>query len=182
MLAAGALITARASLGNWQAPRVPWIALLACAVMYVGIIVWVMPALEDRQGRAGRRPLGGEALGPGDTRRHLQAQPLEQCVPLLRRSAHRAPGRRGRSQRVPREPRSVLLRDAQAGLRRVRRHAACRWRSCTNGTGCGPRPAGLYGAAASRPRASWWSAERAIRSECGYNLWLFGQSSPKERP
>jgi hypothetical protein len=49
MLAAGALITARASMGNWKAPRVPWIALLACAVMCAGIIVWVLPALEDRK-------------------------------------------------------------------------------------------------------------------------------------
>ena len=49
MLAAGALITARASVGNWQPPRVPWIALFACTVMYAGIIIWVMPALEDRK-------------------------------------------------------------------------------------------------------------------------------------
>jgi 4-amino-4-deoxy-L-arabinose transferase-like glycosyltransferase len=49
LLAAGALITARASLGDWQPPRVPWIALAACTVTYVGIIVWVMPALEDRK-------------------------------------------------------------------------------------------------------------------------------------
>jgi 4-amino-4-deoxy-L-arabinose transferase-like glycosyltransferase len=49
MLVAGALITARASLGNWQAPRVPWIALFACVVTYVGIIQWVLPALEDRK-------------------------------------------------------------------------------------------------------------------------------------
>jgi 4-amino-4-deoxy-L-arabinose transferase-like glycosyltransferase len=49
LLAAGALITARASLGNWQPPRVPWIALFACTVTYVGIILWVMPALEERK-------------------------------------------------------------------------------------------------------------------------------------
>jgi len=49
MLIAGAVITARASLGNWPAPTVPWIALAACALMYVGIIVWVMPALEQRK-------------------------------------------------------------------------------------------------------------------------------------
>jgi len=49
MLIAGAVITARASLGNWPAPPVPWIALAACALMYVGIIVWVMPALEQRK-------------------------------------------------------------------------------------------------------------------------------------
>jgi len=49
MLVAGALITARASLGNWPAPPVPWIALAACATMYVGIILWVMPALEQRK-------------------------------------------------------------------------------------------------------------------------------------
>jgi 4-amino-4-deoxy-L-arabinose transferase-like glycosyltransferase len=47
MLTAGALITARASLGNWQPPRVPWIALAACTVTYVGIILWVLPALEE---------------------------------------------------------------------------------------------------------------------------------------
>jgi 4-amino-4-deoxy-L-arabinose transferase-like glycosyltransferase len=49
LLAAGALITARASLGNWQPPRVPWIALAACTITYVGIIMWVMPALEERK-------------------------------------------------------------------------------------------------------------------------------------
>jgi 4-amino-4-deoxy-L-arabinose transferase-like glycosyltransferase len=49
MLVAGAIITARASLGNWPAPAVPWIALAACAVMYVGILLWVMPALEQRK-------------------------------------------------------------------------------------------------------------------------------------
>ena len=49
MLAAGALITARASLGNWPPPRVPWIALAACTVTYAGIIVWVLPALEERK-------------------------------------------------------------------------------------------------------------------------------------
>ena len=46
MLVAGAVITARASLSNWQPPRVPWMALTACVVTYAGIIVWVMPALE----------------------------------------------------------------------------------------------------------------------------------------
>jgi len=49
MLAAGALITARASLGNWPPPRVPWIALAACTITYAGIIVWVLPALEERK-------------------------------------------------------------------------------------------------------------------------------------
>jgi 4-amino-4-deoxy-L-arabinose transferase-like glycosyltransferase len=49
VLVAGAFITARASLGNWPAPPVPWIALAACATMYVGIILWVMPALEQRK-------------------------------------------------------------------------------------------------------------------------------------
>ena len=49
MLAAGALITARASFGNRQVPRVPWIALVACTVTYVGVILWVLPALEQRK-------------------------------------------------------------------------------------------------------------------------------------
>jgi 4-amino-4-deoxy-L-arabinose transferase-like glycosyltransferase len=49
MLLAGAVITARASLGNWQAPKVPWLTLAACVTMYVGIILWVMPALEQRK-------------------------------------------------------------------------------------------------------------------------------------
>jgi 4-amino-4-deoxy-L-arabinose transferase-like glycosyltransferase len=49
MLVAGGIITARASLGNWAAPPVPWIALAACTTMYVGIILWVMPALEERK-------------------------------------------------------------------------------------------------------------------------------------
>jgi 4-amino-4-deoxy-L-arabinose transferase-like glycosyltransferase len=49
MLGAGALITVRASLRNWQVPRVPWIALVACTVTYVGIILWVLPALEQRK-------------------------------------------------------------------------------------------------------------------------------------
>ncbi len=49
MLAAGGLITARASMGNWKPPRVPWIALLACTVTYAGVIVWVLPTLEDRK-------------------------------------------------------------------------------------------------------------------------------------
>lgn len=49
MLLAGAVVTGRASLGNWQAPAVPWITLAACVTMYVGIILWVMPALEQRK-------------------------------------------------------------------------------------------------------------------------------------
>jgi 4-amino-4-deoxy-L-arabinose transferase-like glycosyltransferase len=49
MLLAGGIITARASLGNWPAPPVPWIALAACTTMYIGIILWVMPALEQRK-------------------------------------------------------------------------------------------------------------------------------------
>jgi 4-amino-4-deoxy-L-arabinose transferase-like glycosyltransferase len=49
LLVAGALITARASLRNWPAPRVPWIALVACTVTYVGVILWVLPALEQRK-------------------------------------------------------------------------------------------------------------------------------------
>jgi hypothetical protein len=49
MLVAGALITARASLGNWPAPRVPWIALAACTMTYAGVIVWVLPALEQHK-------------------------------------------------------------------------------------------------------------------------------------
>jgi hypothetical protein len=28
---------------------VPWIALAACTVVYIGVIVWVLPALEDRK-------------------------------------------------------------------------------------------------------------------------------------
>jgi 4-amino-4-deoxy-L-arabinose transferase-like glycosyltransferase len=49
LLVAGAVITARASLGNWPAPRVPWIALSACVVTYAGVIVWVLPALEQHK-------------------------------------------------------------------------------------------------------------------------------------
>jgi 4-amino-4-deoxy-L-arabinose transferase-like glycosyltransferase len=49
MLVAGAVITARASLGNWRAPRVPWLALTACTVTYVGVILWVLPALEQHK-------------------------------------------------------------------------------------------------------------------------------------
>jgi 4-amino-4-deoxy-L-arabinose transferase-like glycosyltransferase len=48
-LVAGSVITARASVGNWRPPRVPWIALAACTVVYIGVIVWVLPALEDRK-------------------------------------------------------------------------------------------------------------------------------------
>ena len=36
-------------MGNWKPPRVPWIALLACAVTYAGVIVWVLPTLEERK-------------------------------------------------------------------------------------------------------------------------------------
>jgi 4-amino-4-deoxy-L-arabinose transferase-like glycosyltransferase len=49
MLAAGAIVTARANLGNWPAPRVPWIALAACTVTYAGVILWVLPALEQHK-------------------------------------------------------------------------------------------------------------------------------------
>jgi 4-amino-4-deoxy-L-arabinose transferase-like glycosyltransferase len=49
MLVAGAVITARASLGNWRAPRVPWLALTACTVTYAGVILWVLPALEQHK-------------------------------------------------------------------------------------------------------------------------------------
>jgi 4-amino-4-deoxy-L-arabinose transferase-like glycosyltransferase len=49
MLVAGAVITARASLGNWRAPRVPWLALAACTVTYAGVILWVLPALEQHK-------------------------------------------------------------------------------------------------------------------------------------
>jgi len=49
MLAAGALITARASLGNWKAPRVPWISLVALGITYVGILTFVIPKLEEHK-------------------------------------------------------------------------------------------------------------------------------------
>ena len=49
LLVAGAVITALASLGDLRAPRVPWIALTACVITYAGIIVWVMPALEQHK-------------------------------------------------------------------------------------------------------------------------------------
>jgi 4-amino-4-deoxy-L-arabinose transferase-like glycosyltransferase len=49
MLVAGAVITARASLGNWKAPRVPWITLMALGVTYAGVLVFVMPKLEERK-------------------------------------------------------------------------------------------------------------------------------------
>jgi 4-amino-4-deoxy-L-arabinose transferase-like glycosyltransferase len=49
MLVAGSIITARASVGNWRPPRVPWIAVTASAVIYIGVIVWVLPALDERK-------------------------------------------------------------------------------------------------------------------------------------
>jgi 4-amino-4-deoxy-L-arabinose transferase-like glycosyltransferase len=49
MLIAGGVITARASLGNWKAPRVPWIALAALGITYAGILLFVIPKLEERK-------------------------------------------------------------------------------------------------------------------------------------
>jgi 4-amino-4-deoxy-L-arabinose transferase-like glycosyltransferase len=49
MVAAGALITARASLGNWRVPRVPWIALATLGLTYAGVVLFVIPALEQHK-------------------------------------------------------------------------------------------------------------------------------------
>src|SRR5262249_60908226 len=49
LLLSGAGGTGRARRGNWQAPGVTSISLPACVTMYVGIILWVMPALDQRK-------------------------------------------------------------------------------------------------------------------------------------
>ena len=49
MTIAGAIITVRANLWQSGPPRVPRIALGAMAVAYAGIVLWVLPALEQRK-------------------------------------------------------------------------------------------------------------------------------------
>jgi 4-amino-4-deoxy-L-arabinose transferase-like glycosyltransferase len=49
MLVAGVMVTARASFSSSRLPRVPWIALTAMAATYAAVIVWVLPALEQKK-------------------------------------------------------------------------------------------------------------------------------------
>jgi 4-amino-4-deoxy-L-arabinose transferase-like glycosyltransferase len=46
---AGALVTARLNIWADGFPRVPWIVVAALGVTYVGLIVWVLPSLEQRK-------------------------------------------------------------------------------------------------------------------------------------
>lgn len=49
VLLAGAAITARAAIRDLRAPRAPWLAIMALGVTYAGIVLFVMPALEQRK-------------------------------------------------------------------------------------------------------------------------------------
>jgi 4-amino-4-deoxy-L-arabinose transferase-like glycosyltransferase len=49
MLLAGAAVTVRAALGDRRPPRVPWIVLAALGLTYAGVVLFVMPALEQRK-------------------------------------------------------------------------------------------------------------------------------------
>lgn len=49
LTAAGIFITIRANLPHVGPPRVPYIAVGAMAVTYAGIVLWVLPALEERK-------------------------------------------------------------------------------------------------------------------------------------
>lgn len=46
---AGAVITVRVNLWGSGSPPVPWIALTAIGITYAGILLWVIPALEQRK-------------------------------------------------------------------------------------------------------------------------------------
>src|SRR6185436_15042349 len=49
MLAAGIVVTARVSFGSARLPAVPWVTLSAMAATYAAVIIWVLPALEQRK-------------------------------------------------------------------------------------------------------------------------------------
>jgi 4-amino-4-deoxy-L-arabinose transferase-like glycosyltransferase len=46
---AGAAVTARLRLGGGRPPRLPWIVLGAMTIVYGGLVLWVLPALEQRK-------------------------------------------------------------------------------------------------------------------------------------
>jgi 4-amino-4-deoxy-L-arabinose transferase-like glycosyltransferase len=49
MLVAGIIVTARVSFGQTRLPEVPWVTLTAMAATYAAVIIWVLPALEQRK-------------------------------------------------------------------------------------------------------------------------------------
>ena len=49
MLIAGIVVTARVSFGHARLPEVPWITLSAMVATYAGVIIWVLPALEQKK-------------------------------------------------------------------------------------------------------------------------------------
>jgi len=66
MLAAGVVVTARVGFGHARLPSVPWVTLTAMAATYAAVIVWVLPALEQRKAIPDvARWVAGRA-GPGD--------------------------------------------------------------------------------------------------------------------
>lgn len=49
MLAAGIIVTARVGFGHARLPAAPWVTLSAMVATYAAVIVWVLPALEQRK-------------------------------------------------------------------------------------------------------------------------------------
>jgi 4-amino-4-deoxy-L-arabinose transferase-like glycosyltransferase len=49
MLIAGIVVTARVSFGHARLPDVPWVTLSAMAATYAAVIIWVLPALEQKK-------------------------------------------------------------------------------------------------------------------------------------
>ena len=141
MLAAGALVTARASLGNRPLPAVPWVALAAFIVTYVGVILWVMPALEDRKVVPEVARWTAQHASP-ETR--IATYRLNRWSNAFRFYVDRhaphldAPGKPRRSSR------SLILSTALMSDRPMNSYwpRASRSRSRTNGTACGSRRAG----------------------------------------
>ncbi len=49
MLAAGVIVTARVSFGRARLPGIPWVTLTAMVATYAAVIIWVLPALEQKK-------------------------------------------------------------------------------------------------------------------------------------
>ena len=58
-------------------PRVPWLVISAMVVTYVGLILFVLPALEHRKVVPDMAEWVADARAAGGSRRELPAEPLE---------------------------------------------------------------------------------------------------------
>ena len=85
--------------------RIPWLAIVALMVTYIGLVRFVMPAIERQKVVPDMAAwVAGEA-GPDAVDRQLSPQPVESGVPFLRRTARRVPrGSRTKPKRSSRHP------------------------------------------------------------------------------